>query len=27
MYSDNIGGFAEVGYGVAALQVGVSFKF
>jgi len=27
MFSDHIGGFAEVGYGVAALQVGVSFKF
>jgi len=27
MFSDNIGGFAEAGYGVSALQVGVSFKF
>ena len=26
MFSDNIGGFAEAGYGVSALQVGVSFK-
>jgi hypothetical protein len=27
MFSDNVGGFAEVGYGVSALQVGASFKF
>jgi hypothetical protein len=27
MFSDNIGGFAEVGYGVAAVQIGASFKF
>ena len=27
LFSENFGGFAEAGYGVAALQVGVSFKF
>ena len=27
MFSDNVGGFAEVGYGVSVLQVGLSFKF
>ena len=27
MFSNNIGGFAEVGYGVSVLRVGVSFKF
>jgi hypothetical protein len=27
MFTDMIGGFAEAGYGVAALQVGVSVKF
>jgi hypothetical protein len=27
LFSNNIGGFAEVGYGVAALNLGLSFKF
>lgn len=27
MFSQNVGGFAEVGYGISPLQVGVSFKF
>ncbi|WP_183577343.1 outer membrane beta-barrel protein [Mucilaginibacter sp. X5P1] len=27
MFSNSVGGFAEVGYGVSALQVGLSFKF
>lgn len=27
MFSDHIGGFAELGYGVAALKVGASFKW
>ena len=26
-FTDNIGAFAELGYGIALLQVGVSFKF
>jgi hypothetical protein len=27
MFSDNVGGFAELGYGISPLQLGVSFKF
>jgi hypothetical protein len=27
MFSDKVGGFAEAGYGVSALQIGASFKF
>jgi hypothetical protein len=27
LFSDHVGGFAELGYGVSALKVGVSFKF
>ena len=27
MFNEHVGGFAEVGYGVSALQVGASFKF
>lgn len=27
MFSNNIGGYAELGYGISPLQLGVSFKF
>ena len=27
MFSNNIGGYAEVGYGISPLQLGVTFKF
>lgn len=27
LFSDHVGAFAEVGYGVAALKLGATFKF